>query len=410
MRRLYKYAIFLISVGIYTWFVGSYIWILLLLAALVIITSGSTAKWVLSVPILSFIAGFVVLKYITSFNVLSLPIGYSVFAFTCISYIVDTAQNGLKTRNNPIDVLCYLFFFPKMLAGPIVRFANIQNQLNTCNAPTKTELYTAFKIIIYASFCKFVLADNLGIVTNSECYGLNAWLSAFLFAFQLYLDFFAYSNYSIAFALMVGINLPESFNSPYKSATFREFWKRWNITVSSWLKDYVYIPLGGNKSGNKRRIYANIILTFLVSGLWHGATFPFLLWGVLHGFFVIMERILFHESVIANQVLRNIYRWFVFVIASLLWQLFRIEGMESFLEWVSRLFTLYPINYSILTVTVVTFSVIYLLDCKIVKNLIFSTSNNKIFVYREVAFVCALFFLVMLFHSQPNINFFYFKF
>jgi alginate O-acetyltransferase complex protein AlgI len=399
------------SIGIYTWFVGSYIWILLLLAVLVIITSGSTSKWVLFIPILSLIAGFVALKYnTTSPNTLSLPIGYSVFAFTCISYIVDTAHNNTKEKKIPIDVFCYLFFFPKMLAGPIIRFADMQNQLNTCKVPTRKELYTAFKIIVYASFCKYVLADNLNIVTDYENYGPNAWLSTFLFAFQLYLDFFAYSNYAIAFALLVGINLPESFNSPYRAATFRAFWKRWNITVSSWLKDYVYIPLGGNKKGNKWRIYANIILTFIVSGLWHGATFPFLLWGVLHGFLVIMERILFRESVIANQVLRNIYRWFVFVIASLLWQLFRIEGMDSFFEWIGRLFTLNPINYSILAITIVTFLTVYLLDCKIVKHLIFSTSDNKIFVYREVAFVCALFFLVILFHSQPQINFFYFKF
>ena len=410
MRLLYKYAILMTSLGIYTWFVGAYVGILLLLAAIVIFTSGfNTSKWVLSLPLLSIIIGFVVLKYITPSSTFSLPIGYSVFAFTCISYIVDSTRKGSKPNDKPLDVLCYLFFFPKMLAGPIVRFPDIQKQLDTCITPSKTELYTAFKIMVFASFCKFVLADNLTSITASENYGINLWLSAIVFAFQLYLDFYAYSNYAIAFALLVGIKLPESFNSPYQAFTFRDFWHRWNITISLWLKDYVYISLGGNQCNNRWRVYANILLTFLVSGLWHGATFPFLLWGILHGFFVIIERVL-RKRGIENSLGRYLYRCFVFCIVSLLWQLFKLDGLESFIKWTKDLFIMTPISNQVLWISIITISTVCLIDNRTVKQLIFSSSNRKWFVYKEVALVCAMSILTILFHSQPNINFFYFKF
>lgn len=410
MRQFYKYAIFLISVGIYTWFVGSYIGILLLLAATVIIASSFSSKWVFSIPILALVVGFVLLKYLTPSQSLSLPIGYSVFAFTCISYIVDISRADAKVPSKIIDVLCYLFFFPKMLAGPIVRFADMQKQFETCKAPSKMNLYTAFKILIYASFCKFVLADNLCIVTASESYGLNALLSTFLFAIQLYLDFYAYSNYAIAFALLVGIKLPESFNSPYRASTFREFWHRWNMTVSSWLKDYVYIPLGGNKCRSQLRVYTNIMLTFFVSGLWHGASFPFLLWGLLHGLFVITERLIIGKKGIENRFVKRFYRYCVLFVISLLWQLFKMDGLESCVRWAETLLIAAPVSIPVLWISIITILIVNFLDSKIAKQLVFSTSEKDLFVYKEVAFVCVMLFSVLLFHGQPNINFFYFKF
>ncbi len=411
MRLLYKYAILLISLGIYTWFVGAYVAILLLLAAIVIIVSGfSTSKWLLSFPIISIIIGFAVMKYLTPSNSYSLPIGYSVFAFTCISYIVDSTRTASKANNKPIDVLCYLFFFPKMLAGPIVRFSDFKRQLNSCKTPSKTELYLALKILIFASFCKFVLADNLSGITAYENYGINSWLSTIMFAFQLYLDFYAYSNYAISFALLVGIKLPESFNSPYQAATFNDFWHRWNVTVSLWLRDYIYIPLGGNRCNSRWRVYSNILLTFLVSGLWHGATLPFLLWGILHGIFVITERIVLRKKEIESKLLRFLYGCYVFCIISLLWQLFKLDGLGPLIKWMKSLFVMAPISDQVIWISIVTMLTTYLIDNKMVKRLIFSSSNKELFVYKEVALLCTMSFLVLLFHSQPNINFFYFKF
>ena len=287
MRRTYKYLILASSLALYAWFVGWYAFALLFLS-IVIIVSNSLKNWLrLPLPVTSLVLGYILMKYAYPDSNIKLPIGYSVFVFSGISFIVDSSKTN-KCRQNSLDVLCYLFFFPKMLCGPLVRFTDFSSQLNNASFPTSTVLYKAFKIFVYAAFCKFVVADMLAQSTSCPLAGLNAWMSIFIFSVQLYLDFFAYSNFAIAFAIICGINLPTSFVAPYSSKTFTEFWRRWNITVSQWLKDYVYIGLGGNrKSAFRTKI--NILVTFFVSGLWHGASLPFIIWGLLHGALVLLS-------------------------------------------------------------------------------------------------------------------------
>lgn len=408
MRKPYKYTILLASLAIYAWFVGWYVFVLLLLATIVIIGGYLPKKLNLWLPILCLIGGFVAMKYFYSSATIKLPIGYSVFAFSCISFLVDYSRKGDKNKENVLDVLCYLFFFPKMLCGPIVRFYPFQVQLNTAAKPGKDKLYQAFKIGVFASFCKFCVADNLAWAVLMPTYGLNSMFSSIIFALQLYLDFYAYSNFAIAFAMILGTDLPISFNAPYRAVSFRDFWHRWNITVSEWLRDYIYIPLGGSRNVSGSRVKLNILATFLVSGLWHGAALPFLLWGTIHGLLVMAERGL--ARFIQNRVIKLVYRTFVFIAVALLWQLFRLEGMNDILTYCVNMFSWSPISLPVVLFLAGAGLAVWLVDCQAVKRLVFTTSTDKYFIYREVTLTCSMLVLTILFFSQSTINFFYFKF
>ncbi len=409
MRKIYKTIILLLSLGLYSWFVGRYVFVLLLLALIVIMTSILSRKNNLWIVICCLIAGYVMMKYLYPSNNITLPIGYSVFAFSCISFLVDQSKGLFHARSKKIDVFCYLFFFPKMLCGPIVRFVPFNKQLNSCLPPTKTDVYKAFKIVVYASFCKFCVADNLSWIVSSQTSGINAWCCTIIFAIQLYLDFYAYSNFAIAFALLIGIDLPVSFDSPYRASSFHTFWRKWNITVSEWLKDYIYIPLGGSKSVSQIRANTNVFITFLVSGLWHGASVPFLLWGAIHGSLVIIERNFINKYAMPRMI-SIIYNVFVVMVVILLWQLFRFHDLNELTSYVDSLFISQSADFRIIAYTIFAILIMCLLDVQNIKRLFLAQSNEKDFIYKEVSVVCVILFFVILFHSQPNIDFFYFKF
>ena len=407
MRKTYKYLILASSLALYAWFVGWYVFALLFLS-IVIIVSNSLKNWLrLPLPVTSLVLGYILMKYAYPDSDIKLPIGYSVFAFSGISFIVDSSKTN-KCSQNSLDVLCYLFFFPKMLCGPLVRFTDFSSQLNNASFPTSTVLYKAFKIFVYAAFCKFVVADMLAQTISCPLAGLNAWMSIIIFSVQLYLDFFAYSNFAIAFAIICGINLPTSFVAPYSSKTFTEFWRRWNITVSQWLKDYVYIGLGGNrKSAFRTKI--NILVTFFVSGLWHGASLPFIIWGLLHGALVVVEKALFAHTN-KNKIITHCYQAFVLVSVFLLWQLFRFPSMSELAQFEHVLLQSASIDTGIVISTLCAILIVPMIDNRKLRHLVFDIPETTKGIYYEVSVVCLLFFLTILFMRSPSINFFYFKF
>ena len=407
MRRTYKYLILASSLALYAWFVGWYVFALLFLS-IVIIVSNSLKNWLrLPLPVTSLVLGYILMKYAYPDSDIKLPIGYSVFAFSGISFIVDSSKADKRSQNT-LDVLCYLFFFPKMLCGPLVRFSDFSSQLNKASVPTSTTLYKAFKIFVYAAFCKFVVADMLAQTISCPLAGLNAWMSIIIFSVQLYLDFFAYSNFAIAFAIICGINLPTSFVAPYSSKTFTEFWRRWNITVSQWLKDYVYIGLGGNrKSAFRTKI--NILVTFFVSGLWHGASLPFIIWGLLHGALVVVEKALFAHTN-KNKIITHCYQAFVLVSVFLLWHLFRFPSMSELAQFEHVLLQSASIDTGIVISTLCAILIVPMIDNRKLRHLVFDIPETTKGIYYEVSIVSLLFVLTILFMRSPSINFFYFKF
>jgi alginate O-acetyltransferase complex protein AlgI len=225
-----------------------------------------------------------------------LPIGISFFTFHALSYLIDIYRRVANHLANPIDFALYIAFFPQLIAGPIVRFHEIREQL-----VRRTETSHAFArgILRFAHGLgkKVLIADTVAPVVDSVFaqptaeLGTTAMvLGLVAYAVQLYFDFSGYSDMAIGIAMMFGIQLPENFNRPYAAVSITEFWRRWHMSLSRWFRDYLYIPLGGNR-GNAGRTYRNLIIVFLITGLWHGANWTFVLWGAYHGLLLLLERV-----------------------------------------------------------------------------------------------------------------------
>jgi len=228
-----------------------------------------------------------------------LPLGISFFTFQQIAYLVDSYQ-GRTVRHGWLEYILFVTFFPQLIAGPIVHQAKILPQfLNRVPRLKARHLAVGGTIFIIGLFKKVVIADNLAFYAtpmfDAAAHGefitfFEAWGGSLAYTFQLYFDFSGYSDMAIGLARMFGVTLPLNFNSPYKSTSIIEFWRRWHLTLSRFLKDYLYIPLGGNNRGNARR-YANLLVVMLLGGLWHGAGWTFIFWGGLHGFYLIVNHL-----------------------------------------------------------------------------------------------------------------------
>lgn len=225
-----------------------------------------------------------------------LPVGISFFTFQGLSYLVDVYRKEIRACTNPLDILLYISFFPQLVAGPIVRASEFLPQLSKEVDAQNIRATRAFILIGLGLFKKVVIAHYLAaelvgpVFDSPGDYGtLDVLLGVYGYAVQIYCDFSAYSDMAIGFALLLGYEFPRNFNQPYRAAALRDFWHRWHISLSSFLRDYLYIPLGGSR-GSELKTYRNLFLTMLLGGLWHGAAWNFVFWGVLHGAFLGIER------------------------------------------------------------------------------------------------------------------------
>lgn len=225
-----------------------------------------------------------------------LPVGVSFFTFQSMSYTIDIYRRNLEPEDNFFDFLFFVSFFPQLVAGPIVRAADFLPQIKHNVHITKTDLGRALFLIIAGLLKKAVIADYISINFIDRVFewptrytGVENLLALYGYTIQLYCDFSGYSDMAIGLALLLGFKLPINFNAPYKAATITEFWQRWHISLSSWLRDYLYIGLGGNRKGNMRT-YINLFLTMLLGGLWHGASWRMVIWGAIQGGALAIER------------------------------------------------------------------------------------------------------------------------
>ena len=263
---------------------------------------------------------------------LSLPIGISFFTFQIMSYVIDVYRGTAHVQNNPLTLMTYVSMFPQLIAGPIVRYETVERELKT-----RTINYEGFKKgtirFLVGLFKKVLIANNIGQLwdyINSSNFGeisvSTAWLGAVAFSIQLYFDFSGYSDMAIASAKMLNFELPMNFDSPYKAYSIRDFWKRWHISLTKFLTEYIYFPLGGSRKG-EARTYLNTMIVFLISGIWHGANWTFILWGILHGVFSIFDRLV-------ERFRKNIHpalQWMAtFFTINVLWLLFRANSIG---EW-----------------------------------------------------------------------------
>ncbi len=227
---------------------------------------------------------------------LLLPVGISFYTFQALGYSIDVYRRDLKHESNFIDYALFVSFFPQLVAGPIERAKNLLPQFKEYHRFEYKRVRSGLCRMLFGFVKKVIVADGFSgavsiIFANpDEFEGFTLLLGALMFTFQIYFDFSGYSDIAIGAARVFGFDLMQNFNNPYFAISFRDFWSRWHISLSTWFKDYLYIPLGGNRCGRVRG-YLNLLITFLVSGLWHGANFTFLIWGLLHGVYQILERL-----------------------------------------------------------------------------------------------------------------------
>ena len=263
---------------------------------------------------------------------LVLPLGISFFTFQQISYLVDSYRGETKD-NSLLDYILYVVYFPKLLMGPIVKQKDLVPQFHKEIRPSSDHLIKGIQMFVTGLFKKVIMADTFSKAVT-WAFGLSDWNAAtsmdlilvtLAYTFQIYFDFSGYSDMATGSAMMMNIVLPMNFDSPYKAYSIRDFWKRWHISLTKFLTEYIYIPLGGSRKG-KLRTYLNTMIVFLVSGFWHGANWTFVLWGILHGLFSIFDRL-------TDKIRKNIHpvlQWIMtFSVVNILWLLFRCNSITQ---------------------------------------------------------------------------------
>lgn len=311
--------ILLIAVSLLFYAYGEPVYVLLMIASIIInyifgrllgTENKKKRQWILAIAVVINIGLLVVFKYldmmVQTVNQLSgseiplvglaLPIGISFFTFQALSYVIDVYRREVEPQKNLWNVMLYISFFPQLIAGPIVKYHDIQEQIDNRNTDVKEIAEGLRRFIIGLS--KKVLISNTMAVTADALFAagagelniLSAWIAAIAYMLQIYFDFSGYSDMAIGMGHMFGFRFLENFRYPYISANIQEFWRRWHISLSTWFKEYLYIPLGGNRKG-KARTCLNKMIVFFSTGLWHGANWTFVLWGLWHGVFLLFEQV-----------------------------------------------------------------------------------------------------------------------
>lgn len=278
-----------------------------------------------------------------------LPIGISFFTFGAIAYLADLYRGRYAAEKNLIDMALYMAFFPKVSVGPIARYQDFGTQLKE-RTETLQKAAEGIRRFAYGLGKKVLIANILGSCVDriyaqdiNNVTGAMVWVAAIFYTLQIYYDFSGFSDMAIGLGKMFGFEICENFNYPYLSGSVQEFWRRWHISLSSWFRDYLYIPLGGNRKGTVRT-YVNLVIVWMATGLWHGATTAFVAWGMLHGLFIILERAGLKKILDRTKVFKYIYTELVVVFG---WVMFRLGNLSPALAYIKRM--LMPWRYTVST-------------------------------------------------------------
>ncbi len=357
-------------------------------------------------------------------SAITLPIGISFYTFQGISYTLDIYWGKIRSNKNFIDFGTYLAMFPHQIAGPIVRYADIAPELAERRVTIESFgigverfiIGLAKKMLIANTFARIADAIFTESITNIS--PAVAWLGAVAYMFQIYFDFSGYSDMAIGLGRMVGFNFKENFNYPYTARSIQDFWRRWHISLSGWFRDYLYIPLGGNKQG-LHRTYLNLILVFLVTGLWHGASWNFIVWGLYHGLFLLIERAGLSKRL--SQVpalIAQIYTWFIILIG---WVFFRSTDLTMAFIYLKKMagfgitsrIVAYPISYFSTFEIGITFiiAIIFASQNYLRVQLSLSQINSKVLPFLSSILLFGLFILSVMYMTAGTYNpFIYFRF
>lgn len=344
---------------------------------------------------------------------LIIPVGISFITFQRISYLTDIYRKKTVPEKNPIRYAVYALIFPHLIAGPIVRYVDIKNELRA-RVFSHENFYIGMKLFAIGLFLKVFIADQLFLIEEhliSMLSSLSSLLSMLLilcFSLRLYFDFLGYSLMAIGIASILGFHFPDNFNSPYTSTSITVFWRRWNMTLSQWIRDYVYIPLGGNKKG-EIRTYINILASMFLAGLWHGAGWNYVIWGTFHGIFMVIERYGMKLKIHLPYRLRQLI---TFIVVSFLWIVFRFTKLEDLKILLGNLSQLTFFDISQLThnkimaaLPAFVIGIIWIVAIKEIKLRQERSTLVKLFLYALLLFGTIMFSL-----TQRTIGFIYFQF
>ncbi len=315
-----------------------------------------------------------------------LPIGISFYTFQILSYIIDLYRKEIKVQKNIINLALYISFFPQLIAGPIVKYRDIEKEINDRKIDI-TLFASGVKRFVYGLGKKVILANNLALIADT-IYSYNiadlntpiVWLAAIAYTFQIYFDFSGYSDMAIGLGRMFGFHFPENFNLPYISKSITEFWRRWHISLSTWFKEYLYIPLGGNRKG-KYRTYINLFIVFFTTGLWHGASWNFVFWGgIFYGSILVIERI-FLKKWLDNNKFKFINHIYVMLLVIIGWVLFRITNLKEAFDILKLMFcfnfnTIYLVLPNLINIKNILVIIISILLCGPIQELINKRKNK----------------------------------
>lgn len=360
-NHIKNFLLLISSLIFYAW--GEPVYIILMLASIVfnylmgVLMGKKQSKWLLAVAVLGNLGCLGLFKYLHFFLTnlgailhtqrfdhyqLALPIGISFYTFQALSYVIDVYRGTIKAQKNPLDLALYISFFPQLIAGPIVKYRDIETQLEhrvICVA----QVSLGMRRFVYGLGKKVIISNTMAEIADT-IYGLNAggistpvaWLGAICYLFQIYYDFSGYSDMAIGLGKIFGFDFPENFNFPYLADSIRDFWRRWHISLSSWFKEYLYIPLGGNRKGNVRT-YLNLIIVFFCTGLWHGANWTFVVWGLFHGAFQLLERGPF-GTWLAQKAPKAIRHLYALLVVTVGWVFFRADTLGDAVQYIGNMF------------------------------------------------------------------------
>jgi alginate O-acetyltransferase complex protein AlgI len=271
---------------------------------------------------------------------IALPLGISFYTFQAMSYLIDVQRKKVAASSSFIDFACYLHMFPQLVAGPIVRYSQVAEELKQRNLNIDRFINGSARFTIGLAK-KMLIADTLGKVADAafsvsfgELSAFGAWAGIICYTFQIYFDFSGYSDMAIGMGMMLGFSFPENFNYPYIANSIKNFWQRWHISLSTWFRDYLYIPLGGNRKSNYRT-YLNLFIVFLLCGFWHGANWTFMAWGAYYGLFLVFERKFPSFIDKLPSAVRHVY---VVIVVIFGWVLFRSDSFAHALYYIKSMF------------------------------------------------------------------------
>lgn len=350
-----------------------------------------------------------------------LPVGISFYTFQTLSYTIDIYRRQFEPTNDVISFFTYIAFFPQLVAGPIERASNLLPQMERSRTLKKEWFNEGILQILVGLFRKIVIADTLGAYVDviygdvSLHHSTTIILATFFYAFQIYFDFSGYSDIAIGTAKLLGFKFNQNFNIPYFSKSLTEFWRKWHMSLSYWLRDYLYISLGGNRKGIKIT-YRNLMLTMLLGGLWHGSSWNFIIWGGIHGLVLSIEKFLkSNQSLKLPTVLGFLGYPITFAVVLFSWIFFRAQDLGSAFSAIERIFMFdFSIPYfgdvNLMTSSVIVLTMGVLFDFYLFKNRIhLEQFGAKFSIVKIAAISTVIIILINLFYSTSN-NFIYFQF